>query len=510
MVSRLIEPGSASTLVELQSVADGRYGETLKVIWEVEPGRAILPAGSTGRCGRPVRPAGAAGCLPGRRALVSGGIGRREDPSVTLPRWSAGGELSAGAGSPSSRVTEGEPAPCGRRGLGQDHRGRPGGAGVAAAASDPQGHGGLSGWVDGEVEGRDGREVRPRLHRHRYGAVRKLRPTHGSAANPFRVYPLSIVSLPWLRGPKGQRLLDEVLTDESEDAHRPPFGLLILDEADHVAPAAPKQVYAVDSQQTKLLRRMAPYFEHRLFLSATPHNGYQQSFTALLELVDDQKFARGVEPDQAALKETVVRRLKTQIVDENGNRKFHERQVMPIAVEYPDDERALHAQLTAYAELRKNRVKKSPRGGKAADLVTLLLKKRFFSSPDAFATTVGVYLETLKSQAGKKKPAHRGSAKNSETLPRPPTCRDGWSPLPRTSPCSMTKICVTPKTTHCDVPARSRPTKPTIRGNRRGVARPTRGRVLGEDAGLGPGLREPSGRQGRKAHRGAEGRVPGS
>jgi hypothetical protein len=35
-----------STLLTLQSVEDGRYGESLQVIWEVEPGRKILPAGS--------------------------------------------------------------------------------------------------------------------------------------------------------------------------------------------------------------------------------------------------------------------------------------------------------------------------------------------------------------------------------------------------------------------------------------------------------------------------------
>ncbi|MDI3420615.1 hypothetical protein [Streptomyces luteolus] len=47
-------PGSAEadqecagvTLVHLQSVADGRFGDTLSVIWEVEPGRRVLPAGS--------------------------------------------------------------------------------------------------------------------------------------------------------------------------------------------------------------------------------------------------------------------------------------------------------------------------------------------------------------------------------------------------------------------------------------------------------------------------------
>lgn len=92
----------------------------------------------------------------------------------------------------------------------------------------------------------------------------------------------------------------------------------MLDEAHHVAPAAPKQVYAVDSQQTKLIRRLVPHFEHRLFLSATPHNGYPESYTALLELIDDQRFARGVDPDKEALKDTVVRRLKSTVTNADG------------------------------------------------------------------------------------------------------------------------------------------------------------------------------------------------
>lgn len=35
-----------TTLVTLNSVEDGRYNDTLSVIWEVEPGRRRLPAGS--------------------------------------------------------------------------------------------------------------------------------------------------------------------------------------------------------------------------------------------------------------------------------------------------------------------------------------------------------------------------------------------------------------------------------------------------------------------------------
>jgi len=46
VVSDTSPGGDGSTLLVLQSVEDGRYGESLPVIWEVEPGRRVLPAGS--------------------------------------------------------------------------------------------------------------------------------------------------------------------------------------------------------------------------------------------------------------------------------------------------------------------------------------------------------------------------------------------------------------------------------------------------------------------------------
>jgi SNF2 family DNA or RNA helicase len=61
--------------------------------------------------------------------------------------------------------------------------------------------------------------------------------------------------------------------------------LLILDEAHHAAPASGSR-YAIDSKITRAIRDLAPRFEHRLFLSATPHNGHSNSFSALLEILD--------------------------------------------------------------------------------------------------------------------------------------------------------------------------------------------------------------------------------
>jgi hypothetical protein len=70
-----------------------------------------------------------------------------------------------------------------------------------------------------------------------------------------------------------------------------PRALLILNEAHHAAPASGSR-YAIDSQFTRSVRGLADRFEHWLFLSATPHNGHSNSFSALLEIVDPNSFDR--------------------------------------------------------------------------------------------------------------------------------------------------------------------------------------------------------------------------
>jgi len=42
------------------------------------------------------------------------------------------------------------------------------------------------------------------------------------------------------------------------------------------------------------LRVIAPNFEHKLVLSATPHNGHTRCFTGLLELLDPVRFSQSV------------------------------------------------------------------------------------------------------------------------------------------------------------------------------------------------------------------------
>ncbi|CQR60218.1 DISARM system SNF2-like helicase DrmD [Streptomyces leeuwenhoekii] len=391
-----------ATLVHLQSVADGRFGDTLSVIWEVEPGRRVLPAGSlpdasTGNYDSPNR---LAAFLDAVRwsAVASADAKTLQAPfrsGVAVEPYQLE-PVSRAVGAPRVNLLLADDVGLGKTieaGLVVQElllRGRARRIMVVCPA-------GLTlKWRD-EMAEKFGLEFTIVDSEH----CARLRRTHGTVANPFRVHPLTIVSLPWLRGQKAQRLLDEVIgaPEESPDGeHKRFFDLLVLDEAHHVAPAAPKQVYAVDSQQTKLIRRLVPHFEHRLFLSATPHNGYPESYTALLELLDPQRFIRGPQgPDKEALKDAVVRRLKSTVTNADGTPRFRTRKTLELPVEYTPQEREIHGLLGEFAELRRKKLTPKARGGRrAADLVTLLLKKRLFSSPAAFLHTVRVYLSHLE------------------------------------------------------------------------------------------------------------------
>jgi superfamily II DNA or RNA helicase len=229
-------------------------------------------------------------------------------------------------------------------------------------------------------------------------AVRQLRRDRGVGANIFTSFPRLIVSIDWLKDSRAQSLLDEVLA--GVDYRRAPrkFDLLIVDEVHSIAPSG-RGRYAVDSLRTRAIKRLAPHCEHRLFLSATPHNGYKESFTALLELLDPQRFARGVDPNPEQLTRVLIRRLKRDLREQlppkpDGSPRFPERRILAMPVDYPADEREAHALLDRYAELRRGHYRSGSKRS-AADFVTLLLKKRLLSSPVAFANTLAQHRETM-------------------------------------------------------------------------------------------------------------------
>ena len=230
--------------------------------------------------------------------------------------------------------------------------------------------------------------------------MRQLRRTRGLQVNPWTHYPRLITSMDYLKRDRPLQLLRETLPPGETPFPRR-FDLLIVDEAHNVAPAGSSH-YALDSARTRAIRAIAPHFEHKIFLSATPHNGYPESFSALLELLDTQRFARGVAPDREQLGRVLVRRLKSELPARfDGTPRFPRRELEAIEVSYSPAERALHRNLNQYTRLRLEHAA-SEGESLAGQWVMKLLKKRLFSSPQAFFDTLSKHRETLERGAAPK------------------------------------------------------------------------------------------------------------
>ena len=232
--------------------------------------------------------------------------------------------------------------------------------------------------------------------------VRMLRRERGLQTNPWTSYPRLITSMDWIKSGEGLRLLKDILPPQITYPRK--FDILVVDEAHNVAPAA-AAAYSLPSQRTQVIQRLTPHFTHRLFLTATPHNGYQESFTSLLELLDDQRFAKTVMPNEQQLQQVMIRRLKNSIVDAHGNPVFPKRELKCLEIDYTPEEEEVHQLLREFTESRMRSVADS-RFAYGTKFVHILLKKRLFSSPAAFAKTLAKHQETLMGKRKERKTDH--------------------------------------------------------------------------------------------------------
>jgi ERCC4-related helicase len=217
--------------------------------------------------------------------------------------------------------------------------------------------------------------------------VARIRRERGYSANPWRSHSHFLISHALIRDEAYKELLLDWLD------HFAPGSLLIVDEAHNAAPASGVR-YAIDSMLTRAVRELAPRFEHRLFLSATPHNGHPNSFAALLELLDPQRFCRGVPiASSKRLEPVMVRRLKSDLREAGID--FPKRKVVEIPIDHlPSNapELRLSDLLDRYGRARENRMKSANRRAQvASSLIVSCLQKRLLSSIEAFWRTLKVH-----------------------------------------------------------------------------------------------------------------------
>ena len=230
------------------------------------------------------------------------------------------------------------------------------------------------------------------LDRQYFAAVRRER---GFGVNPWRTHSRFLVS--------HNLLIDPTYADPMREWLGPllPGSLMILDEAHHAAPSSGGR-YGIESKLTRAVRDLGGRFEHRLFLSATPHNGHSNSFSTLLELLDPYRFTRGVKVrGKRALEDVMVRRLKEDIREVQGG-GFPRRIVKPVRITglaHDAPELQLSRLLDEYRTAREERfTQASSRTQAAAGLLVVGLQQRLLSSIEAFARSLDVHRRTVVTQ----------------------------------------------------------------------------------------------------------------
>jgi len=241
--------------------------------------------------------------------------------------------------------------------------------------------------------------------------IARRRQERGFGVNPWATHHRFIISHQTLRRPEYRDPLLQLLGERRRKS------LLILDEA-HVAAPASASKYAIDSRITRVIRDVAPRFENRLFLSATPHNGHSNSFSALLEILDPQRFTRGVPiDDHRRLEPVMVRRLKEDLRRTGAD--YPVRKLVQLELRHEADTWRSRAVTWNPAEQARTATDFTPVGEGApvelelsemlAEYTTLMkpergrgrlvfvnLQKRLLSSVEAFARTLGLHARRVR------------------------------------------------------------------------------------------------------------------
>lgn len=233
--------------------------------------------------------------------------------------------------------------------------------------------------------------------------TQKLQRELGLDANPWRIHERIIASYHYLKQPD---VLEQFRTtaEPGEDG-RLRWDLLVVDEAHNLSPSS----FGEDSDLSQMLQAISPWFEHRIFLTATPHNGHTRSFSGLLEALDPVRFTRKSEldgEDRARVAQSVIRRLKSEInrayTSLGQPPRFSERVVQALpTLRFGAGERAL---AESFHDFRKAVIRQAARASgadkAAAAFATEVLQKRLLSGPWAFGQSWRALTEGLALEAG--------------------------------------------------------------------------------------------------------------
>jgi hypothetical protein len=238
-------------------------------------------------------------------------------------------------------------------------------------------------------------------------ALKQIRFQTEFGANPFDSEALGLISIDFA---KQEKIL--------QDLERSHFDVVIIDEAHHCV-----SLGSSGDREDSLRRRLAEVLARKadalLLLTATPHDGHEEHFASLVELLDPSLVdGKGAIRGNRYMSH-IIRRLKRHIKDpDTGGPMFRERKVFPIAVALdPVATPAFVAYQQALLTLVAPRLRSAIRSrayGEVLAFVSLL--KRSVSTAAACANTLKVVVSRLGDLAKKGEEAQEERKERLRTL----------------------------------------------------------------------------------------------
>lgn len=208
--------------------------------------------------------------------------------------------------------------------------------------------------------------------------------------NPWEKRSQLITSIDFAKREENLSLLERVQWD-----------LVIVDES-HKLSATRYGAEVKKSQRYRLGEVLAKGSTHLLFLTATPHQGDDEKFRLLLDLLEPDLFANTVLLQEAARKNenpVLLRRLKEDMTDFEGKPLFPPRYVHSLSFKLSPSERELYVKVSDYVARHFKRAWDEQR--RNVGLAMTVLQRRLASSTYAIAQSLENRhrrLESLRAQ----------------------------------------------------------------------------------------------------------------
>ena len=212
-------------------------------------------------------------------------------------------------------------------------------------------------------------------------AIRRMRNKIPAHYNVFEQFDRSIVSIDTIKK-------DGQIRAAIEDAY---WDLVIIDEAHNAANRA--RSTGNTALRAKLARLLSRRTDSLILLTATPHDGSQESFASLIEMLDPTRVPDPSHLRRSDIEDLVVRRFRSSPeVEADIGRVVPERQLFRRAFPLsPEEELAYQSIANLKLELDEE-----ARAGRSIDLFRTTLAKAIFSSPAACFETLSRRIQGIE------------------------------------------------------------------------------------------------------------------